>query len=147
MRVFKGNTVFVDREIAKAEGINVERLAQFYAERIGLRVIHEPPTEHDDGTATCHGCDTRKPHNVLYFEWYNCEGRIGLYGICRQCSGNDIKLGPPSRDKERLEAYERMIPRSDGPRSSDRPAGQAKYVRKARALRGADRRGRLGTTR
>lgn len=146
MRLFNSNTVFIDREIAEAEGINVDRLARFYAERVGLRVIHEPPTEHDDGTATCHGCDTRKPHNVLYFDWYNCEGRVGLYGICRECSGNQIKLGPPSRDRKRLAEYERMKPRSSGPRPDDRPAGQARFVRRSRPLKGTDRRGRLGTS-
>jgi hypothetical protein len=113
VKIPQGNKLWLNRKAAEAEGVNVDSLVRYHRTKTGLELYPDSPTLHDDGTATCHGCGTRKDHNVLYWQPWNMMGDVGLYGLCRECTGHTIPIGPPSRDAERIAAFEASKPMSD----------------------------------
>lgn len=113
MKMPQGSKMWMNRAVAEKDGIDVERLVRFHRMKGSIELYPDSPTMHDDGTATCHGCDTRKDYTVLYWQPFNVWGKVGLYGICRECTGTMLSLGPPSQDKRRLAEFAKMKPTSD----------------------------------
>jgi hypothetical protein len=80
--------IWVDREVAELEGINVERLAAYYA-LAGINIVVEQPINNQDGTRTCPCCKQHKASTAAHWRPTNLTDD-GMADLCRVCEGTEI---------------------------------------------------------
>lgn len=103
-----GNKIWIDAEFAAAEGIDVERMKQFYAERGITLVTEQAYYLEEEGRWVCPGCMRAWERNNEV--WRRSE--IVAYGdwapMCRECEGI-LLSNKPEDVKSRQAAEQRRL--------------------------------------
>lgn len=133
-----GSIIYVDRKVAEAEGINVDRLVAYYA-RSGIRLITEAPYWDDcEERWVCNGCKTAYSRDEEVWRRSTITPS-GWQPLCRICEGTELS-DDPERRGERLRARRAnadMIRKKPGrpaadpskARRVDLPAGEGRPAR------------------
>lgn len=137
-----GPIIWVDRNLAEMEGIDVERMTEHYAKR-NIRIITEEAYFiEEEGRWVCPGCKIAWERDADVWRPNTLPGGSEWQGICRRCEQTELE-DAKQRSQHRLAHRRRMRERaaigdgagaSDAKRKPHRPAGQGHRPRMPRKL-------------